>query len=79
MKTIDLESRSDSKRMLHLDIPVDDADRDYRVTVVIDSINGKTATEIDSWPDGFFEATCGQWQGDFVIDSEGELETRSQL
>jgi hypothetical protein len=79
MKTIDLQSRSGPDGMLHLDIPVEDADHNYRVTVVIEPVNGTAGSTVDAWPDGFFEATCGQWKGEFEIDSEGGFEDRAPL
>lgn len=76
MTTIDLRGRSGADRILHLDIPVEESDRDYRVTVLIEPAG---AAPPDTWPEGFFESTFGQWKGDFDIDSEGEFEHRTPL
>lgn len=74
MTTIDLTTRSGSDRVLRLDIPVEDGDREYRVTVLIEPAGIQPP---DSWPEGFFESTFGRWKGDFAIDSEGEYEERN--
>lgn len=65
MKAIDIRGRSGSDRILHLDVPVEDGDRDYRVTVLIEP---EGVTPPNTWPEGFFESTFGQWEGDFAIE-----------
>jgi len=80
MQTVCVQSQSGADGVLHLDIPVDAPNADYEVIVVLrpKAHVGKPETPEDrGWPAGFFEATAGAWQGDFVRD-QGQFEEREE-
>lgn len=66
--------------MIHLSIPVDEAERSYRLTVTIepDKVPGEIATA-DTWPQGFLDRVVGAWEGDFELGYEGDFEKREEL
>ena len=80
MKTLHVQSQSSSDGILHLDIPVETPNADYDIVMVLHprSNVSTTTTEDRGWPPGFFEATAGAWQGDFVRD-QGQFEEREEL
>ena len=53
---------SGADKRLHLDIPVDEADRKYRLEIKL------TPEAAPGWPPGFFESVCGKWVGEFARD-----------
>jgi hypothetical protein len=70
----------DPDGIIHLSIPVDEAERSYRLTVTIEP--EKTVPEGPvpaTWPQGFLDRVVGAWQGDFNIDDEGDFEKREVL
>lgn len=80
MQTLRVQSRSDSDRILHLNIPVEVPNATYDVVVVLQprsDVPTPTAEE-QGWPAGFFEATAGAWKGDFVRD-QGQFEEREEF
>jgi hypothetical protein len=81
MKTVCVQSQSSADGVFHLDIPVDAANAVYEVIVVLQPKAGDAkpnTPEARGWPDGFFEATAGAWQGDFVRD-QGQFEERDEF
>lgn len=80
MKTIELIEQADADKVLRLEIPVDDATRQYRLIVLIEPAgNDQGIPERDEWPAGFFERTAGQWVGDLIRAPQGKFETRESL
>ncbi len=82
MQTIEMLQQAGSDKMLHLTIPVDEANRSYRMVIVVvpESEAGNPLPKPGAgWPPGFFEQTAGQWQGDFVSEREGDFEQREPL
>jgi hypothetical protein len=78
MKTVCVQTLSSADGVLHLDIPVDAPNSVYEVVVVVQpkiEVAKPDAPEDRGWPAGFFEATAGAWQGDFVRD-QGQFEER---
>ena len=81
MKTLCIQSRSGSDGKLHLDIPVEIPNAFYDLVVVIQpghAAREPQTPESNGWPSGFFEATAGAWQGEFVRD-QGQFEERQEL
>jgi hypothetical protein len=81
MKTLCIQSQSGSDGKLHLEIPVETPNAVYDVVIVMQperTIQAPQVAEEGSWPPGFFDATAGAWQGDFVRD-QGQFEEREQL
>jgi hypothetical protein len=81
MKTLCIRSQSGSDGKLHLEIPVESPNVFYDVVVVTQA--GRAVAEAPrfqdgEWPPGFFEATAGMWQGEFVRD-QGQFEERENL
>ncbi len=81
MQTLRVRTRSDADRILHLDIPVGVPDATYDVVVVPQprsDIAAPTTPEERGRPAGFFEATAGAWEGDFIRD-QGRCEEREEF
>ena len=81
MKTLCIQSQSGSDGKLHLHIPVEVPNAFYDVVVVMQPSRATPADQAldqSGWPAGFFEATAGAWQGDFVRD-QGQFEEREEL
>ena len=78
MKTIETSLTAGPDKMLHLDVPVDEGNRDYRVVVLLDLVSSRQPAE-DAWPEGFFESTAGAWVGEFPEIEEGPFELRESL
>jgi hypothetical protein len=72
MKTVEFVQEASADKLLHLTIPVDEADRRYRLTVFIepDSDDGG----LDEWPPGFFERTAGKWVSELTRAPQGDFE-----
>jgi hypothetical protein len=65
MQTITLHSHTGSDGILHLNVPVDLVDTEFKVTVMLQPIisdsKSKTPEEL-GWTPGFFETTYGAWE-----------------
>ena len=80
MKTIELVQEADADKMVRLSIPVDEAARRYRLTVLIEpETDGEDAEGLAEWPPGFFERTAGRWAGELERAPQGEYERREPL
>jgi hypothetical protein len=81
MQTIELTQASDSAGTLHVHVPGQDPNREYRVVVLVEPKRAETQTLRDErgWPNGFFDRLAGSWQGEFPEAPEGEFEQRSSL
>ena len=78
MKTVCVQTLSSANGVFHLDIPADAPNSVYEVVVVSQpkiEVAKSNAPKDRGWPAGFFEATAGAWQGDFVRD-QGQFEER---
>lgn len=69
MATIVLKSRSGPDRKLHLEIPVDQADTEFEVEVVV---RAKPAAG-KGWPPGYFDLFGSITDETFVRPPQGEL------
>jgi hypothetical protein len=78
MKTVELVEEAGPDKMVHVAIPVDEAARRYRLTVLIEP-ETDGGGGLDEWPPGFFERTAGQWVGELERASQGEYERREPL
>ena len=78
MKTIETAQQAGTDGKLRLEIPVDKAGHNYHVVVIVEEqlTEGQNP---DAWPPGYIESTIGQWEGDFVCESEGPFEQRVPL
>lgn len=81
MKTYESIMVADADKLVRLEIPVEEASRRYRVTVVVEpeELNGQDAAGRDEWPAGFFERTAGKWMGELVRAPQGAFEQRATL
>jgi hypothetical protein len=79
MKTFEINEAAGADKMVRLAIPVDEANRRYRLVVLVEPANGEAVPPLHAWPDGFFEATAGKWVGDFERPPQGEFEKREEL
>lgn len=78
-KTVELNETAGEDRVLRLVIPVEDAKR-YRVIVLVEEAGEVEDTRhAQAWPPGVFESIAGQWEGDFVEESEGSLQERDSF
>lgn len=81
MQTLTLQSQTDSEGILHLNVPVNLINTEFKVTVMLQPIISKSKTPEElGWTPGFFEKTAGAWQGEPLIrDEQGEYEQREPL
>ncbi len=81
MQTVTLQSQTDSDGILHLNVPVDLVNTEFKVTVMLQPIiSNSQASEKLGWSPGFFEKTAGAWQGEpLTRDEQGEYEQREAL
>ncbi|MGH7201095.1 MAG: hypothetical protein ACREJB_10855 [Planctomycetaceae bacterium] len=79
MRTIEMTAESGSDRMLRLTVPVEQAERRYRVVVVFEPETASGPPARSEWPPGFIESTAGSWVGEFERCDEGAFEQREEL
>ena len=82
MTTYETHQLADDDKMVHLSVPVDEANRRYHLIVLMQPISENAASPakpVRDWPPGFFEATAGKWVGDFERPPQGEFESREEL
>lgn len=80
MQTLQVVKQAGPDRVIHLSIPVADAEQRYRLTVTIEP--EKAPAEIaaaDAWPQGYLDRVVGAWEGDFEVGYEGDFEKREEL
>lgn len=70
MKRIEMSVMSDHEAVVHLAIPVEEPGKAYRVTLQI------RPQPCHEWPEGFFERTFGQWEGELERQPQGDYEKR---
>jgi hypothetical protein len=80
MQTLQVVKQAGPDGVIHLSIPVDDAEQNYRLTVTIEpaAAPAKIATP-DAWPQDFLERVVGAWEGEFDAGDEGDFERREEL
>ena len=78
MKTMHFIQRPDTDKFVRVAVPVDDAEQNYRVTVILEtespSDNNKLA---DEWPPGFIDRTFGAWKGELERSPQGDYPERA--
>ncbi len=79
MTTVEFSKHAGPDKVLHLNVPVDEADRTYRVIVLIQPQLADSAASHADWPPGFIESTAGAWQGDFPDIADLDYEQRLPL
>jgi hypothetical protein len=74
MQTIRLDTRIGQDGILKLALPLDLADTDVEVLVVVQQVQRR------SWPAGYFDRTAGSLQDDpLERPAQGEYEIRDEL
>lgn len=59
MQTLSLQSRAGADGVLHLAIPVEQANQEYEVTVIMRAKTELPFQVHPGWPPGYIEATAG--------------------
>lgn len=78
-KTVELSETAGGDRILRFAIPVDEPKR-YRVVILLEEAGGADDPRLAAtWPPGVFESISGQWEGDFVEESEGPVQDRDSF
>ena len=77
MNRIILKSRVGGDGVLHLTLPVGEADADREVQVTVEPLPSKTMSQ-EEWRNSVL-STAGKWQGEFERPEQGELEEREPL
>ena len=72
----ELTAQDGADGVLILTVPLNPEDANKTVRVVVETI--QKAMSQEEWK-RFVERTAGQWQGEFVRESEGELQERDPL
>ncbi len=73
MQTITLNAHADSDGFLHLKVPRNLINRNFKVKLIVQP-------EDLGWTPGFFERTAGAWEGEPLTRGEqGEYEQRETL
>ena len=83
MKTIETTQIAGPDKLLHITIPVDEANRPYRMVIVLmpePEPEPQTASEKKGWPPGFIESTYGSIQDEsFIRQPQGEYERQLEF
>ena len=80
MKTIETTQTAGPDKLLHVTIPVDEANRPYRMVIVIVAEEAPVPSEKKGWPPGFIESTYGSIQDEtFMRHPQGEYERRLEF
>ena len=81
MKTIETTQTAGPDKLLHLTIPVDEANRPYRMVIVFEPEPTTAPTQRENgWPPGYWESVYGSIQDEsFVRQPQGDYEERVEL
>ncbi|MCK5716100.1 MAG: hypothetical protein KAH77_01325 [Thiomargarita sp.] len=83
MQTITLKSHVSSDGMLHLKVPVNLTDTEFKVTVTLQPITPVSKQKIPkdlACTKDFLDKTAGAWKGEALTrDEQGEYEQREVL
>lgn len=80
VQTLQVVKQAGPDRVIHLSIPVDEAEQSYRVTVTVEPEKAPSKTPTaDGWPQDFLDRVVGAWEGDFEAGYEGDFEKREEL
>lgn len=80
MKTIETTQTAGPDKLLHVTIPVDEANRPYHLVIVLVPEDAPARSEKKGWPPGFIESTYGSIQDEtFMRHPQGEFERRLEF
>jgi len=77
MNRIVINSKVGSDGVLHLDLPVGQAEADQEVRVTVEPVSRPAMTQ-EEWRAAVL-STAGKWQGEFERPPQGEYEQRESL
>jgi len=78
MKTMEFVQRADTDKFVRVAVPVDDAERSYRLIVTVEpEIPHQASKPLDEWPPGFIDRTYGGWKGELERAPQGDYEERT--
>ena len=79
MQTVTLQSQTDSDGILHLNVPVDLINTEFKVTMMLHPIisNFQVSKEL-GWSPDFFEKTYGAWEGELIREQPTTYEKREE-
>ena len=77
MNRIVIKSKVSRDGILHLDVPVGQADADKEVQVTVESIPSRPVS-LEEWQ-RLVLSTAGKWQGEFERTEQGDYEIREPL
>lgn len=75
MNTMLIQSRSGPDRKIHLEVPVEQADAEFEVEIVV----RPKAAPASAWPPGYFDLFGSITDDTFVRPPQGELPTVVEL
>jgi hypothetical protein len=78
MNRIELSATSDNDGVIRLEIPVDQANHDYRVVIEIAESPPDVERDANGWPIGFFERITGKWVGELERPPQCEHEAEDR-
>jgi hypothetical protein len=79
METITVHSHVGEDGVLKLQVPLLVTNMDLEVVLMVQPLTS-VSTPSSAWPEGFFEAVAGGWQGEPLMrESQGDYETRDNL
>lgn len=81
MKTIETTQTAGPDKLLHVTVPVDEANRKYRLVIVLEPESEvPSPSEKKTWPPGFIESTYGSIQDEsFIRQPQGECQDRLEF
>ena len=65
--------------VLHIDVPTGFPETEIEGRLVMNPVSGESSNHEasgTSWPEGFFEATAGRWQGELERGEQGKFDQR---
>jgi hypothetical protein len=81
MKTIETTQTAGPDKLLHLTIPVEEANRPYRMVIVlVPEAEPALPAKDRGWPPGYWESVYGSIQDEtFIRHPQGEYEKRLEF
>ena len=79
MLTIQIRARTGTDGVLHIDVPTGLNETEMEGCLVMSPISRENLhrqTCGEAWPEGYFEATAGQWKGDLERGDQGAFDRR---
>lgn len=84
MRTLTIRAQVNKRGLLTLKMPRELADQQVDLVIVYEQVGHIAQEDVspatEKWPDGFYAATAGAWQGEPLLrEEQGKYEVRDSL